>query len=263
MLWRNSPVSQNSYFLDALSPNSTVLAGFSRGEKGNFNLALHVNDDPLRVIANRKKLCDQLGIPFEAYTCAEQVHGNCITAVTSSEKGRGRLSQEDTIPHSDSLITNEPGIMLNIFMADCVPIIIYDNNTHSGGVCHAGWRGTSQNIILKTVETMKDLYGTDPAYITALIGPSIGGCCYKVGESVRKTFQEKFIPNHAPFEEREDGLYCDLKLANRYQLLYAGLREKNIHTAPECTFCSGNEFPSYRKSGEQVGRFSAFFYLKQ
>jgi copper oxidase (laccase) domain-containing protein len=78
-------------------------------------LALHVNDDPLRVIANRKKLCDQLGIPFEAYTCAEQVHGNCITAVTSSEKGRGRLSQEDTIPHSDSLITNEPGIMLNIF----------------------------------------------------------------------------------------------------------------------------------------------------
>ncbi|MDC7219377.1 MAG: peptidoglycan editing factor PgeF [Spirochaetales bacterium] len=240
-----------------------VKAGFTNaGENGRFNLALHAGGKPDEAVENRKTLCRSLEIPFEAYTCADQVHGNRVTLVTAESKGRGRLSHEDALPASDALITNKPGIMLNIFVADCVPIILFDPRTCSGGLVHGGWRGSSELIVQKTVLAMKKNFGSQAEDIQAFIGPSVGGCCYRVGENVREAFEKHFSYPIDPFHTEGDKLYLDLKEANRLQLVGAGLKTNNIKVSPTCTCCSEEPLFSYRKSGETAGRFSAFFNIK-
>ena len=121
-----------------------VKAGFTTaGEDRGFNLALHAGGDRQGALDNRKQLCRSLGLPFESYTCAEQIHGARVTPVGKAEEGTGTDSHENALPATDALITAEPGLFLNIFVADCVPVILYDSRVKAGGLCHAGWRGTA------------------------------------------------------------------------------------------------------------------------
>jgi polyphenol oxidase len=240
-----------------------VMAGFTQaGADHSFNLALHAGGDLELAIKNRRSLCTTLNLPFDSYTCAEQVHGTSVAIVRNEQKGRGRLSFDDSLPASDALITNESGIMLNIFVADCVPIILYDPKTRSGGLCHGGWRGTAKLIIMKTLELMTKTYGSRPADMQAYIGPSIGDCCYNVGENVEEAFGNSFNYKEDPFNRKESQLFLDLKKAQRLQLKEAGLKENSITSSPLCTCCSTEPFFSYRKSGDATGRFSAFFYIQ-
>ncbi len=239
---------------------SGVKAGFTTaGDEGRFNLALHAGGDREDALKNRKQLCRELDVPFSCYTCADQVHGTAVTPVGKTLTGRGRLSRGDAIEATDALITNEPAILLNIFVADCVPIILYDTSSKAGGVCHAGWRGTAGLILMKTVQAMAESYGSQPENIMAFIGPSIGGCCYEIGSHVRDQLFASLNYHDDPTSIREGKLYLDLKDANRVQLIEAGVKKENIRLSPHCTLCSNTPFFSYRKSGESAGRFSAFF----
>lgn len=99
------------------------LGGESEQPYGSFNMGLHVGDEASRVVANRKKLAEQVGMPFDAWTCADQVHGNRVCQVSAG--GAGKESLDDVIAATDGLFTREKGVLLTSFYADCVPLFFW------------------------------------------------------------------------------------------------------------------------------------------
>jgi YfiH family protein len=240
---------------------STRTGGISTAPWETLNCALHVGDKEPDVIENRRRVAEAAGFRFEQWTCAEQVHG-CEVAVISAEMaGAGRLEREDAIPSKDALLTNEPGIMLNMFYADCVPLWFVDSKRRAVGVAHAGWRGAVADVAGETVRAMQRVYGTEPADIYAAIGPSIRGCCYEVDVAVA---------NHIP-EESESlaastspGRYkLDLAKFNRQKLTEAGILANHIELCGYCTSCRTDLFFSHRKENGRAGRMTAWIARKE
>lgn len=214
------------------------------------NLALHVGGEPSQVIARRIQLADSLGFPLKNWVCADQVHQTKIAQVTACHKGRGADNLETALAETDGLITNETGILLACFFADCVPLFFLVPERRIVGVGHAGWRGAAGQIAARMVESLVKIYELDPSQIHAAVGPSIGKCCYQVGSQVARQFSESVI------EQRENGYYLDLKQANCLQLEASGIKPDRIHCSSICT-CCGEQFFSYRRSGIEAGRMAA------
>lgn len=158
--------------------------GVSQAPYATLNSGLHVNDVPEHVVRNRELIAEAVGQPFEAFTYAEQVHGNEVTIVSLQEKGMGRASRETAIQAKDGFITNEEGIVLCAQFADCVPLFFYDPVKRVAGLAHAGWKGTVLNISMATISLMTHTFGSQATNIRAAIGPSIRACCYEVDETV-------------------------------------------------------------------------------
>ena len=217
------------------------LHGASDVVPGTLNLALHVGDDPAKVLANRRRFAQALGVKPLDFTTCEQVHGSGVAVVSAAEIGRGALALEDTIKGIDALVCNIPGVPLLLFYADCVPVLLADARTGAVGLAHAGWRGTVAKIVQKTLATMEAEYGTRPEDVLAGIGPSIGACCYEVDDFVRDQaggYEEFFAPTLP-------GKYqLDLWGYNQRLLVEAGVPEEQVHRAGVCTndnvelFCS-------------------------
>ena len=147
--------------------------------------------------------------------------------------------------------------------ADCVPVLLYDPVHHAAGVVHAGWKGTVAEIGRKTVQRMGETFGSRPQDILAGIGPSIGACCFEVGEEVAAAFRAAFpeapgLLSHSPEGKRT----IDLWAANRLQLEAAGLLPAHIDSADVCTKCNAGLFFSYREEHGTTGRFAAWIALK-
>lgn len=159
-----------------------LTVGFSTRQAGN--VALHVGDDPQRVVDNRRQVAKRLAWPFEAWTCAEQVHSDRVHIVTATDRGSGRIDRTSAIPSADALVTDEADTLLVQFFADCVPLYFYDPVSGACGLAHAGWKGTVAEIAVRTVETMSNAFGANPQHICVAIGPSIGQDRYEVDESV-------------------------------------------------------------------------------
>ncbi len=241
--------------------------GVSEAHLQSMNCALHVGDDADKVFANRAILADQLGVPFEAWTCAEQVHGNRVALVTASERGKGRLSREDAIQNTDALITNEPGVWLTAFFADCVPLYFFDPVQKAVGLSHAGWKGTVLQIAEATVKGMALHFGSKPADLIAAIGPSIGGCCYEIDEAVANPVlaaleQIGISEAHDSFlASRSDkpGKYMlNLQQINRQIMIKAGILPSRIEICGMCTSCRTDSFFSHRKEKGRTGRMTAW-----
>ncbi|WP_274363336.1 peptidoglycan editing factor PgeF [Paenibacillus thermotolerans] len=239
---------------------STRFGGVGGGAWDSLNCALHVGDNPEDVIANRKLLAQRASFSFDAWTCAEQVHGSDVLAVTRELRGAGRESREEAIASKDGLITNEPGVMLAAFYADCVPLWFVDPDHRAVGVAHAGWRGTAADVAGKTVEAMRLAYGSDPARMLAAIGPSIQACCYEVDDAVICRVKEAggeegehFVSSRAP------GRYMlDLSKLNAKLLAKAGILPKHIEITGYCTSCRTDLFFSHRKECGKTGRMTAW-----
>ena len=254
-----------SYFLRQVRPNfwcgkfstfpedvvshavSTRLGGVSKKPFDSLNLALHVGDNPQDVINNRKRFALSLELNSEDIISPNQVHGDKIVKVDESHIGCGALDYKEAIKETDALITNIPNLPLMLCFADCVPVIFVDVENRAIGVAHAGWKGTMSKIAAKTLMAMTDEFGTDPTKCLAGIAPSIGPCCYEVGENVIEAC-EKAFPNHVDkLIIKHDGkTHCDLWQANLIQLLEAGMCEENIDVARECTCCKSSWYFSYR-----------------
>lgn len=228
----------------------------------SFNTALHCGDDSNAVIENRKKLCKALGFGFESYTCASQIHEASPAIITEQNKGAGRADYNASLKAKDALITAEKRIMLNIHVADCVPIILYDWKSKVGALAHAGWKGTVKNIVIKTVSQMIFKMNCHRENIYVAIGPSIGSCCFEIGENTAHEILKEFPYKGRIVSKRDNSLYADLQEANKEQLLSCGIPEKQIEVASICTCCHNDEFYSYRAEKGHTGRFSAFLYLK-
>lgn len=182
----------------------------------------------------------------------------------------------------DGLITDKPGLLLTIKVADCVPLLIADVKRQVVGAFHAGWRGTVARIAEKGVGEMRRHYSSLPQDLRAAIGPCIRRCCYSVGPEVRAQFDAQFAYAEELFEEVFDAnavhvrypllflnqrapghgdsgpeIHLDLVGANRRQLLDAGLREESISVVEGCTACDTSRFFSHRAEYGNTGRMMA------
>ncbi|WP_088547412.1 peptidoglycan editing factor PgeF [Paenibacillus aquistagni] len=247
---------------------TTRIGGASKPPYDCMNMALHVADEQEAVVHNRKQLSQAVGFPFESYTCAEQVHGKQVHIVTASEAGKGRLEREDAIQNADALVTNEEGLLLQSYYADCVPLLFVDPVRKVIGLAHAGWKGTVLGIAVETVQCMKERFDSDPKDILAAIGPSIGSCCYEVDERVINPVKELL----AGMEIEDKGILkaasqgramLDLREINRQLLIKAGILTSHIECTTWCTSCHSDLFFSHRRDGGKTGRMASWIGWKK
>ena len=162
----------------------------------------------------------------------------------------------DKIAEGDAIITRQPGMVVGVRTADCVPILIVDARTHAVASVHAGWRGTAQTIVAAAVGELGTRYGSRPEDLHAAVGPAIGGCCYEVGPEVARRFGA-WNPDLA---QAEEPVHIDLASICEMQLRAAGVGD--VWVAGECTFCRAERFYSFRREKERAGRMISFAGVK-
>ncbi|MDD2702427.1 MAG: peptidoglycan editing factor PgeF [Candidatus Omnitrophica bacterium] len=246
----NIPVKQEVP-LRSLFPGGMVRAAVSGRGDGNMSLSYGDTQYSLR---NRRDFLSGLGINYEHAVAVKQPHSGVVRYVDTLDRGRGADSYTTAIPDADALVTDKKHVPLVILTADCPSIFLYDSKTPAIGLVHAGWKGTKEKITENSVQFMRHYCGTKPGDISVFFGPAIRKCCYEVGEEFRDFF---------PYETSgKDGrLYLDLVLANKKQLLDAGVGRECIRDCGICTGCNPEEYFSYRKQGCDCGRFISVFML--
>lgn len=212
-------------------------------------------------IENRRCMGEILGFNAEHLVVGHQVHGDHLTLVSAQDRGRGALSASETIPATDGLITTAEYVPIMSLSADCPLIALFDPKQKVLAVVHAGWRGTAQRIAYKAALTLQQTYGCSAQNIWAGIAPSIGPCCYEVGQEVAAIIQT--LPSGDTWvEKRGQHWYLDLWSANQNQLIQAGIPSSHIEVAGLCSSCHVDQFFSYRKEGKAVGHIALLLMLK-
>ena len=243
---------------------STRKGGTSLSPYSTLNLGLHVGDEKTYVVENRKKYLSSLDFSLNDSVALNQVHGSNIILVGESDRGRGMTSYEDFLCSADGMVTNKPGILLTTYYADCVPIYIYDPQTNSIGIAHAGWKGTVLKIGISLVSSLNKSYGVNPNNCIAVIGPSIGPCCYEVDERILNPVKKAY-PDYFSIVTNE-GLgkgFIDLWEANNLSLQESGILSQNIYMSKLCTSCNKEYFFSHRRDNGRTGRMSAVIGLRR
>lgn len=241
---------------------STRLHGYSKEPFKSLNLGLHTGDDKNDVVRNRQLFADAVGIDSQSIVTAQQVHDDHIACVHSVDTDNQTREYQRTFPTTDALATNEPGIPLMLFFADCVPVLFYDPIQHAVAIAHAGWKGTVARIAAKTLVRMQDEFGTRPSDCLIGVGPSIGPCCYEVDETVIDKLRQEFAKTWTKFAiPRKDRWLLDLWSVNHDQLVEVGAADKNIVISGVCTACNTDLYYSYRVENGQTGRIGAVIQL--
>jgi YfiH family protein len=235
---------------------TTRSGGVSISPYNSLNLGLHTSDNSDQVLINRALLAEEAGIEKEKFLYASQVHSGDVKIIDSTAIENGVLIQN---PRTDATITALPGICLMVMVADCVPVILFDPVKRVSAVIHAGWRGTIHQITSNTIHALVKHFECDPADILAGIGPSIGPCCYEVGEDVRDFVAQSFGTTEGYLIRKDNSFksHFDLWYANHKQLTDYGVKPENIENSGLCTRCHPDTFFSSRASSGITGRFAA------
>ena len=272
----NGVIFQRAGNLSAKHGFSTRRGGLSvLPHTAELNLAFGRGDDEQTVIANLNIFCQALRIEPETVVSARQIHSAEVAQVGPDDRGLGRFAL-------DGFVANQPGIALCIKTADCVPILLCDEEHGVIGACHAGWRGTAAGIACKTVEEMCRI-GAQPKAIQAAIGPCIHNCCYEVSldfyDEVERlcgrTFANRYItpyPARAekaprelilnPPDRTESPKYrADLVGMNLHMLRSVGMAEAHINICAACTCCQSTLYFSHRATGGKRGTMAAIISL--
>ncbi|MCX5680737.1 MAG: peptidoglycan editing factor PgeF, partial [Candidatus Omnitrophica bacterium] len=178
-----------------------------------------------------------------------QVHGKGIIIATGE-----KYKEDNSIPQTDAIITKDPDVPIAVRTADCLPIFIFDPKQNVIAIVHAGWRSTQKRIGESVLKKMKTKFKTRAQDVKVAFGPALCLCCYEVTEEFLEYFPKEV-------KNQNGKLYLDLSLANKRQLLAAGVLSKNIFDCKVCTFCGKNYF-SYRKDKEKAGRMLSVMMLK-
>jgi YfiH family protein len=222
------------------------------------SLALHTGEEEKEIIQNRMRIANALELDSDFhFIVAQQTHSDHITIIKEIQT-LGWQAIEDAVADCDALITDQKKVILTVLTADCVPILLFDPKQNVVAAVHAGWRGTKAEIAGKTVKKMVEVFASNPEDIIAFIAPSIGRCCYEVGEDVAKHFKE--IDN--AYDQVGEKYMLDLPLINQKQLLNAGLKDENIELSNQCTSCEVDKYFSYRKEQGCSGRFMSMIGLR-
>jgi YfiH family protein len=247
--------------------------------KRALNLGFTDWDESERVAANRAKFVAAIAAKRMPLVTLRQIHSDVIDVVAAPAADA---------PKADALATRAPGLLLGVQTADCVPILLADTRLRVVAAIHAGWRGTLARIAVKALGRMHMEFGTRPRDVVAALGPAIGRCCYEVGPEVAQAFAAQF-PGAAdwfdgPFEQLAHGeeplwlpwltmmppghvpppprVQLDLRAANRWQLLDAGVPAAQIDVSDFCTFCRTDLLFSYRREGTKTGRMMAVIGIR-
>ncbi len=242
---------------------STRLGGVSDDIWQSMNLGFTRGDDESKVKENFKRVCKAIGIKDTRLVSASQEHSDKIQLVTKEDCGKGFHIKRD-FENADALITNQKGVPLVVYVADCVPIFLVDRRNKAIGLVHSGWRGTVLHIAAKTILKMKEQFGTESEDIIAVIGPSICGMCYEVGEEVAEEFNIAFKKSDVSvfLKSKGDGKYLlDLWKANMIILKNQGVPLSQISTSNVCTSCHNKLLFSHRASKGKRGTLAGFIQL--
>lgn len=256
---------------------STRPGGLSQLESESvLNLGFMEWDARETVLENRRKFQSALGAGDLQLSPLKQIHSDVVHLLYQSRAEACK---------GDASATKQPGILLAIQTADCVPILLVDPKKRAVAAVHAGWRGTLARITQKTVGRMQLEFGSKPSHLLAAIGPSIGPCCYEVAADFVTKFTAQFADATDYFDEPRSGeepnplqwlnmsppghqpppknVHLDLRKANRSQLLAAGLRAQNIFSNDLCTACHTDLFFSHRREGPLSGRLLAVIGIRR
>jgi polyphenol oxidase len=223
---------------------STREGGVSEGEYASLNLGIRTDDDPARVVENRRRLCEAVGADPDAATMAWQRHGATVTRARS----RGIVTPGTVYDHCDGLWSDVPGRAMLLITADCVPVaVVRTEGAPAVAVLHVGWRGLLAGVVAEGVRTL------GPGTLAGALGPAIGPCCYEVGEEVAAPFREAF--GEDVVQDRRLDLWTCVERALRA----AGCSD--VLRLGSCTSCNRDRFFSHRRDGGRTGRQGVIAYV--
>jgi len=162
---------------------------------------------------------------------------------------------------ADAVVTNAKGLIIGIRTADCVPILLYDRKRHVAGAVHAGWRGTAEGIVKKTIAAMRDRFYSSPEDVIVAIGPSIKGRCYEVGPEVAQAVAVATGGGQHVLSCGER-LFVDLPSANKIQAMSEGIHPDDVWISEDCTHCHPEKYYSYRYARGTTGRQYGFIVIR-
>jgi len=231
---------------------TTRAGGVSAPPFDTLNLGGKWGDEPAHVAENRRRLATAVGgDPF----LARQVHGTVIRRVRAGDEPAAVARHE-----ADGLCTDVPGLVVGVFVADCVPVLLADPRTGACAAVHAGWRGTVAGILPEAVRTLAAAFGSRPADLRVALGPAIGACCFEVGLEVAEAVvaaipdaRARGIVLPSP-RGRADKAHVDLHAANRLLLEHAGVDPDGIEAIVACTHHERARFFSFRRDGAATGQ---------
>lgn len=228
--------------------------GVSKGAYAGFNITHYCGDDECDVQKNRELMCCELGISDERLILPRQTHGCECCCIDETFFSMSIKERNDTLNGVDAVITNLPRVCIGVSTADCVPLLLHDTARGVIAAVHAGWRGTLARIVVKSMRTMYDVYGTRAEDIRAVIGPSISLAAYEVGDVVYDSFAKAHFPMHRIAKRYAEKWHIDLWEANRLQLVSCGVPPEEIMLSGVCTFFDHENFFSARRLGINSGR---------
>ena len=207
----------------------------------NLKACISLREKNYAIKENRNQFIMQLELDPSIFIFPNQTHSNNVKIINKSK------SYSDT----DAIITTSPDFGLGILIADCIPVFLYNINTNHFALVHSGWRGAANKITSITLKKMIEI-GNNPRNIKAVVGPSIGKCCFEIGEEVSGLFDSKHL-----LSKGQSKYYLDIKQSIHEELISIGLNKKYIFIDSNCTFCEENKFFSYRREGKSSGRMMA------
>ena len=252
-----------------LSKDTGVLNAFTTREGGvstgifeSLNVSYTRGDDPKAVTENYRRIAAALGGTLADIVCSDQTHTTTVRRVDKSCGGYG-VTRERPYTDVDGLVTDEPGLILATFYADCVPLYFVDPVHHAIGLSHSGWRGTVGRMGLHTVTKMQQEFGSRPEEMLAAIGPSVCQDCYEVSADVAAEFAKEFAGHEAEIlQEKGGGKYqLDLWKSNGIVLREAGILPEHLAVTNLCTCCNPTRLFSHRASHGKRGNLGAFLKI--
>ena len=207
----------------------------------NLKAYISLRDKNYAIEESRNEFITQLELGSSIFIFPNQTHSSNVKIINKSK------SYNDT----DAIISTSTDFGLGILIADCAPIFLYNINTNHFALVHSGWRGAANKITSITLKKMIEI-GNNPSNIMAVVGPSIGKCCFEIGEEVSGLFDSTYLVSKGKSKYN-----LDLKGSIREELISIGLNQKYIFIDSNCTFCEENKFFSYRREGKSSGRMMA------
>ena len=243
---------------------TTREGGVSKDIYESLNLSFTRGDDETAVLENYRRVAQALGTSIDHIVTSDQTHTTNVRPVGKEDLGKGITRPRD-YKDVDGMITDQPGVLLATFYADCVPLYFVDPVHKAIGLSHSGWRGTVGRMGQATVETMERSFGSQPKDLLCAIGPSICQDCYEVSRDVAEAFIFAF-PTHEKeiLQAGALGKYqLDLWKANEIVLTEAGVLKEHIDLAGLCTCCNSSILFSHRASKGKRGNLGAFLMLTE
>lgn len=237
--------------------------GVSGGIYASMNFREDAEDSQENVRENYKRIAAHLQCDVRRMARPSLAHGNRVHLVKEEDFGNGTV-RRSSLFDTDALITDIPGATLCATFADCVPLFFLDTKRRAVGLAHSGWRGTVKKIGLKTVEAMRDAFGSEPEDILAAVGCCICQNCYEVGEDTAAKFRREFSGAGQMLMENKNGKYqLSLRRANTQVFLEAGILPEHIIISDICTCCNPDVLFSHRATQGKRGAMGAFLGLKE